>query len=337
MIPHPSPSGLLAWLWICSLLAPAAALGQPFLRSSPVARITQTSYHGWTEALILANGYAEAVVVPAIGRVMQFRRVGEVDGPFWENRTLDGAHPDPHAKEWINFGGDKTWPAPQADWNVQTGRAWPPPKAFDSMPASASIDEKRGRITLTSAVDPHYGIRVIRSLTLAEGEVRLSIRTRYEKVEGDPVKTGVWIITQLRDPELAVMPVPGRSIFPEGFNRQSDQAPQGLLRLGNLLVMSRHRLASTKIGNDASALLWIGRRDMMLIEGPRRGGGEFPDQGSSAEIYTNPDPLAYVELELLGPLKTLKKGQSLEFTTRYTLLPRKRSNADEEARAVFAR
>src|SRR5947207_10963864 len=54
----------------------------------------------------------------------------------WENRTLDGIKPEPESKEWGNFGGDKTWPAPQSDWPKLTSRAWPPPVAFDSMPRS---------------------------------------------------------------------------------------------------------------------------------------------------------------------------------------------------------
>src|SRR5438105_557564 len=69
--------------------------------------IRKTVYHGWPEALTVSNGKVEAVVIPAIGRVMQFRFAGEKDGPFWENRSLDGKNPDSQSAEWINFGGDK--------------------------------------------------------------------------------------------------------------------------------------------------------------------------------------------------------------------------------------
>ena len=39
-----------------------------------------------------------------------------------------------------NFGGDKTWPAPQSDWPKLTPRPWPPPVAFDSLPVQATVD-----------------------------------------------------------------------------------------------------------------------------------------------------------------------------------------------------
>src|SRR5436190_16050259 len=84
--------------------------------------VTRTNYHGWLEAYLMSNGKVAAVIVPGIGRVMQFGFVGE-EGVFWENRALDGQIVDGHlaiwaAKDWVNFGGDKTWPAPEADWSV---------------------------------------------------------------------------------------------------------------------------------------------------------------------------------------------------------------------------
>jgi len=46
-------------------------------KQSPITRIT---YRGWPDSYALPNGFAEAVVVPALGRIMQFRFAGEPDG-----------------------------------------------------------------------------------------------------------------------------------------------------------------------------------------------------------------------------------------------------------------
>ena len=51
---------------------------------------TNQSHRGWRDAVILRNGVVEAVVVPSVGRVMQFRLAGRADGPFWENEKLAG-------------------------------------------------------------------------------------------------------------------------------------------------------------------------------------------------------------------------------------------------------
>jgi hypothetical protein len=70
-------------------------------------------------------------------------------------------------------------------------------------------------------------------------------------------------------------------------------------------------------------LIWVGEKEGLKIECPRNPKGEYPDEGSSAEVYTNPDPNAYVELELLAPLHTLNPGSEIEQKSIYTLYHRK--------------
>src|SRR6478609_1118331 len=119
-------------------------------------------WRGW-EARVLRNPVAEVTVVPAIGRVMQFRLLDgkEPGGAFWSHPAL-GPTLAPDENGWINFGGDKAWPAPQKEWERTAGRGWPPPATFDAVAHVASID--RDAIVLTSPVDPAYGIRVRRKI-----------------------------------------------------------------------------------------------------------------------------------------------------------------------------
>ena len=283
-------------------------------------QIQPLTYHGWPDSLEIGNGVVVASVVPAIGRVMQFRFAGEERGPFFENRALDGKPPDPAAAEWVNFGGDKTWPAPQDDWPKLTPRKWPPPPTFDSVPLKAEVTGKS--IELTSPVDPNYGIRARRIITLEPGKPVMTIRTIYEKVQGEPVKVGVWVITQLGEPQKAGMVLPAKSQYPEGYNKQMEVLPANLKREGRLVSVTRDPKNPTKIGSDASTLVWIDKDFYLQIDSPRVAGAEYPDQGSSAEIYTNPDPLHYIELETLGPLQTMKVGDKIERTNQYTLMHR---------------
>ena len=81
-----------------------------------------------------------------------------------------------------------------------------------------------------------------------------------------------------------------------------------------MLSLVCDRKGSFKIGTDASTLIWVGEKTAVRIDSPRLADGEYPDQGSSAEVYTNQDQMKYVELEMLGPLKTIKSGDSLEQT-----------------------
>ena len=313
-------------------IAPAFAAGAQ-------TTITKATYHGWPDSYVLSNGKVEVVVVPTIGRVMQFRFPGEEEGPFWENRSLDGKAPDPKSSEWGNFGGDKTWPSPQGDWDKISNRGWPPPPAFDSMPVSADtyLNRHGQGLLLTSAVDPFFGIVTERRIELVPGKSQMTISTTYRKIEGAPKKVGVWIITQLKDPVAVVAPLPKSSRYANGFIKQSDALPLDLKIKGSILSCKRDPRNSTKIGTDAGTLVWVGERHVVRIDSPRSPGAEYPDEGSSAEIYTNLDPNTYVELELLGPLLTMKVGEAIYQRSTYTLLHRTKSDPRSEAKALMRR
>jgi hypothetical protein len=285
------------------------------LSSFAAVSISKTNYHGWADSFVIGNEAAEVVVAPKIGRVMQFRFAGEPEGPFFENRATDGKTPIPTSSEWGNFGGDKSWPSPQDDWGKVTGRGWPPPMAFDSMPVEAKVEGTKLR--LMSAVDPHYGIRTERLISLEEAGAKMTIVTTYHKVEGKAQRVGVWIITQLGEPEFVYIP----TYMGDKFVRQSETLPQNLKVGKDAITLKRNPAKSAKIGTDASALIWVGKKSALRIESPR-GEGEYPDKGSSAEVYTNPNPLTYVELEILGPLKTMELGDKISQTNVYSLLKR---------------
>lgn len=292
-----------------------------------------TTYHAWNGALVLSNGQVEAVVVPAVGRVMQFHFIGR-DDVFWENRSLDGQPAEPMAVEWKNFGGDKTWPSPQSDWPKTIGRGWPPPATFDATPLQGSI--KGTEIELVSPVDPAYGIRIRRRIALDPKKPVLRITTAYEKISGEPVKISIGVITQLRDPQRAFMVLlPPKSQFPDGYALLNFERPKDVKFQDGLLSLVRNPKAKSQIGSDASVLLWMNEKYALRIESPHVDGGEYPNQGGSTVIYTNDDPDAYVELETYGPLSTLKAGDKMERTNTYTLSRRTEKDPDSEAKKIM--
>jgi hypothetical protein len=296
--------------------------------------ISRAMYHGWRDSLALRNGKVEVIIVPATGRVMQFHFVGEGD-VLWENRPMDGRSPDPSAKEWSNFGGDKSWPAPQADWEKLVGRGWPPPTTFDAVAFEAVVEGTV--VELVSPVDPSYGMRLRRRVELDPGQPIMSITTIYEKVQGSPVKVGIGVITQLRDPQRAFMVLPKKSRFAKGYVLLQFSLPQDLVVKDGLVSLHRGHRTESQIGTDASTLLWMDDKYVLRIESKRVKGAEYADQGSSAEIYTNYDPFAYVELETFGPLITMKVGDKIKRTNVYTLLRRSQKNPEAEAKRVLGR
>lgn len=316
---------ILVLLFVVSL--PSLAADQ----SSHRKGISPINYRGWADSLLLNNGTAEVAIVPSIGRVMQFHFVGE-DDVLWENDSLRGKPADPASKAWINFGGDKSWPSPQADWPKMIGRGWPPPATFDSTPLE--VHKKGDVVELVSPVDPNYGIRVHRLIKLDPQQPVLTITTTYEKVSGDPVKVGVAVITQLRDPQRAFIKLPPQSKYPDGYALLNFEKPQDAKFQDGLFSLTRSHEKSSQIGNDGSSLLWMNEKYALRIDSPHVDGAEYAE-GSSAVIYTNHDPDGYVELETYGPLTTMKVGDKIERTNLYTLSRRTEKDPDVEAHKIL--
>jgi hypothetical protein len=299
--------------------------------------VSPTTFHGWP-AFDVRNPAAEVVVVPAIGRVMQFSLRGggqPADGPLWSHPRLDVTlAPDDNG--WINFGGDKAWPAPQSAWEKIAGKGWPPPKTFDAAPYTAA--PVAGGVELVSAVDPAYGVRVRRTLALDPERPVLTIDTAYEKVDGAPVRIGVWTIAQLVPPERLFVWLPERSAFPGGHALRLPTPPLDLRLEGRLLSLARDPGGKTMLGSDGEALLWVGGGPDLLIEtvAQSEGGSGWPE-GAHAQIYTSPDDAErYVELELCARLHELRTGDRITLKTRYTLVPRTEGDPIAEAKRVFA-
>jgi hypothetical protein len=297
--------------------------------SKPRVSVAKVSYHGWPHAYVLTNGTVEVVVVPEVGRVMQFHFVGE-DPVFWENPALYGKTPDPDSKEWQNFGGDKSWPAPQPEWPKLIGREWPPPAAFDSKPVKAETHD--GVIELTNPIEPAYGIRVRRTISLDARNPVMTIRTAYEKLDGVPIKVGIGVITQFREPERAFMVLPRKPHFPGGYVQLNWTTPADLKVADGLLSLKSG--IQSQIGSDAETLLWMNDKYVVRIDSPRTQGAEYADEGANAIIYTSAKADAYIELEPFGPLKTMRVGDRIEHTVKYTLSRRTESDVAAEVRKV---
>jgi len=269
---------------------------------------------------------------------MQFRLLDDPSGrPFWRHPAIGpGMAGDENG--WINFGGDKAWPAPQLAWAAIAGKGWPPPRTFDAVAHAGTIDGNT--VVLVSPVDPAYGMRVRRTISLNASEPIMSIETTYEKVSGAPVRVGVWTITQLVSPERVFVLLPERSTFAGGHRRLLPPEPKDFAVEGRLLSLARDTAQKTMIASDGDALLWLGDGPDLLIENvtPAPGAGASWPEGAHSQIYTSPDGAEpYVELELLGPLQDLAPGQSVSLASRYTLIPRVEADARAEARRVLRR
>jgi hypothetical protein len=154
-------------------------------------------------------------------------------------------------------------------------------------------------------------------------------------VAGEPVEVGVWVITQARGPVAVFLPVPKNTRFPAGTATNWGVPHPFFQRPGGLVQLTRDPATPHKIGNDADSIVWVGARETLRIDVSPRTTATYPDDGCSVEVYTNPDPVPYVELETLGPLRRLAVGDVLSATNTYTIQRRQLKDPLAEANRIL--
>lgn len=227
--------------------------------------------------------------------------------------------------DWVNYGGDKTWPAPQG-WDGPDQWPGPPDPVLDSGPYTAVADGDT--VTMTSAPDPRTGLRFTRAITILDDGYEL--RLEAANVSPRPVRWALWNVTQL----------PGGGPVTAGLRRPDVVAlvagtgtPKYTVDGDRLVVPAQDVVGKLGVPGTAG---WVtyGPLTLSFDVDPA---GEYPDEGSPLEIWLEhplPEPLAslgdldpparIVELEVLGPLTSLEPGATTSLTIHATL-PRARS------------
>ncbi len=307
-----------------------------------------TNYRGW-KAYLLKNDLVQLHVVPEIGgRVIQYR-LGQKDF-FWVDGKLAGRTSvetglDPDGG-WLNYGGDKLWPAPQG-WDNDEQWPGPPDAVLDGQPYRAEIDPDAKGIRITSGDDPRSGIRFSRRIRLHSGSTHVSLEATMTNVCDKPRRWGIWSHTQfdagLPDSDdynrlmRAWCPINPQSRFDRGyltiFGDQGNPSFEVDGERGLMKVSYRYLVG--KIGLDSHAG-WVatmdGRRGDVFVQRfrfePERA---YPD-GSSVEFWhngrgrihtygawtdmpadRNTNPYIF-ESEILSPFARLQPGESYTWT-----------------------
>jgi hypothetical protein len=303
-----------------------------------------STYQGW-KALVLENELVQLQVVPEIGgRVMQYA-LGDKEF-FWVNPDLCGETSPITGLAadgtWLNYGGDKLWPAPQG-WDNDQQWPGPPDAVLDGQPYHAESLIGGKAIRLTSRDDPRSGIRFSRQIRLHPHSTRVTVEATMTNVDTRPRRWGIWAHTQL-DAGMpgsndynrlmrAWCPINPKSHFDRGYNvifgKKDNPSFQVDTEHGLMKVSYLYRVG--KIGLDSHAG-WVatvdGQQGNVFVQRfsfdatkdyPDRSSVEFWHNGVGRIFAYNEwmdmaddcteNPYVF-ESEVLSPLATLQPGQS---------------------------
>jgi hypothetical protein len=301
------------------------------------AMIAETKYYGW-DAYRLTDGKTEAIVVPAVGRVMSFKRVGEKNW-LWSAREKGDKITDWGG--WKNWGGEKTWLSPQGNWDKFSGAAakWPPPKQWEQMPFRAEV-VSGGHLKITGAVATAMGVRIVREFW-HEPNGDFMIKQTAEKLRGAVVNAGIWNVTQIDGAGLDAVFVPraAQSEYSDGFLDMGTAKNATLKTVTpTLLHITPTTNGSFKIGTDAPVAAIAAVRDgWAFVMTSSRPDGEYPDgapgkSGTPVQLYARgEEKMNYLEMELLSPLRSYVAGARWTQTVRWHLEKMPSENAGDSA------
>jgi hypothetical protein len=304
------------------------------------------NYHGW-KSIRLENEFNRLEITPDLGgRIIQL----EFNGAklFWENPRLYGqSSPETGLDEngeWMNYGGEKIWPAPQG-WDNDRQWGGPPDPVLDGGVYQSEIREGN-TVYLRSKVDPITGIRFERMIRMIPGTSGVAIDAKMTNESKKEIRWGIWSNAQLdasvegkRNEKFKVYcPINPESKFVKGYgvlfglvNNPQWQAGDDLMTFHYMHHVGKAVLDSPG-GWLASVNGETGNVFVQMFDFDAN--AEYPDHSSVAvwtqglgsffawgKVNTMPDDVAtnpyLVESETLSPYADLKPGESYEYKYRW--------------------
>ena len=310
----------------------------------------RADFRGWN-AVYLSNELVSLVAVPDIGgRIMEYN-LGEYEYLFVDPDlagklfTPEENYGSGRLVDWKNYGGEKTWPAPQG-WESESEWHGPPDPVLDT--GIYTIEDLGGDDTfvglkMVSPSDPRTGIQISRKVKLKPGSSRVYLDLAFTNVSQRPIRWSIWDVVQLNasrkdlhgafnfDPGCFITaPLNPASCFPKGYNVMfgEEDNPQWQTDTASMLFKAAYKWEIGKVGIDSPGG-WIafsntskgyGFVEMFEYEA----GGEYPDSGASVECWTVGagvvDTLNYedtqiylMETEVLSTIRAIDPGESSLF------------------------
>ena len=219
---------------------------------------------------------------------------------------------------------DVHWAVPHGEFYLRGGhRLWKAPEdSFFNCPEEGMTVIEDDGVILRSPVDAS-GLEKEIAFRLDGNRVRLSHRITWH---GDsPLELAPWTITQLRLNSLGILPLkgvaggdsaPNRSIVLWPYTSLKDERLE--LHDDFLLVHGEPTDVSLKVGGlNTHGWLACALGDALFVKRFAVENGTFPDMNSNVESYVKD---VCIELELLGVLQTVQKGESVRLDETWEVL-----------------
>ncbi len=295
-----------------------------------------TNYRGLSVNSV-GNSWVKLYIAPMQGgRIIQLELDGY--GFFYVNPNPEGA--------WLNFGGEKIWPAPQG-WSSPDKWPGPPDPVLDGGTYSITeLDAGTGEkwVKLTSPFDNFTGLQITKEIRLSEISTEVEIKASFHNLGDHSVRWSLWPVCQMNTPcespenrYQIICPVNPESKLENGFKVIHGLAnnPQNSFdSFGNLVVSYQYLVGKVGLDSNEGWVAWLDNvtGKVFVYKFVFDSQKDYP-QNCSVEIWTTGRGLTYsrklnvhlddrgvnppyMEAELLSPLQEIRPGESSLFEYR---------------------
>ncbi len=319
----------VSFLFICLFVEIANA------QAPIVSAEVDSNYNNWGwKTIVLRNDLITFATVPAIGaRVMQYD-LGNLQSLYVNPSILGKTYTPAQNGNWYNFGGFKTWPAPQSRWPG----TWPPPPTLDYGNYSFQIDSlspdhAQAAVSAASPTEKWIApnIRFERTATVFSGTTRIRMDQTIMNVGSVDTNWGVWGISQsiVNHPGKkdyqnywVYFPINPKSVYgPGGVSPQGASAAwKGEIAPGIYGVQFSPDNQKIYADPDRGWIAYSSASDTLVFAKTFDifEGEHYPDSARISVYVSGSVAPVYVEVEVKGPIVQLAAtGGSYTFTENW--------------------
>jgi hypothetical protein len=292
-----------------------------------MVKINEISYNGWDRCVEMSNDQARLIVTADVGpRIIYFGAPGG-ENMFHQREGQQGLV---NSQEWMIYGGHRLWHSPQLGFR---------PNQIDN--EKVPYHAEGNSVQFNCPGEKATGIQKQLCVTLADNEPRVSVHHRIYNRGWWPIRLATWALSVMRERGVGILPVPQEqtpdylpnfAIAYWPWTKTNDPR----FTLGEKYMSLRQDQNNKqwfKIGfrNTEGWGAYFYKGYVFAKISPLCRGEEYPDYGSTFEIYTDKDMM---ELESLGPLKTIETDGYTEHTEEWylfkdVLLPKTEEEIEE--------
>lgn len=294
-----------------SLLAAALAMGAvPVIAAVTVEKIP---YAGWPNCYRLSNGEVELIVTSDVGpRIIRYGFEGGQNFFVELEEDLGKTGGD----NWRLYGGSRLWVGPED-----------PVYSYGADNDPVQVEISGNRLTARAPVE-HTGVQKAIAVELSdEGSAVRVVYTLANRTIW-PLRIATWVLTMMAPGGAGITTLPPRGTHPEvlaptnplvvfAFTNMADPRWTWLEKY-IVLRQDPQNADPEKIGlfNPATRGAYLLNGELFVKKFAASPEEEYPDMGASYETFTNE---RFLEIETLGPLRTLQPGESLDHVEEWSL------------------